>query len=100
MLAQNELREALHNNALSTTTRLYPDGLQSADSLEDTVFCVRMSAPRTAWGRTRTQPWEMDEDTSFLPPPLSKKPPALLIFRARSKVSNTSVSLEMVEQKV
>ncbi|ORY24284.1 Pleckstrin homology domain-domain-containing protein [Naematelia encephala] len=86
MLAQDELHESVNEGGFQNTARVYQDGLQSSDGAEDTTFCVRLPIPTSTWGKRRTQPWEMEEEADFFPPGLSSTPPALLIFRARSKL--------------
>jgi hypothetical protein len=61
------------------------DPAQSSDGAEDTTLVVRLVAKPRTWGKKRTQPWEAI-GKHVHPPPLTTKPPVLLIFRARSKV--------------
>lgn len=88
MLAQEELRETVNETAFNPSARMYQDGLRSTDGAEDTTFCVRISWPTGRFAAP--SPWDQDEskDTDKIaPPPLSGEPPAILICRARSKVS-------------
>jgi hypothetical protein len=64
------------------------DPAQSSDGAEDTTLVVRLVAKPRTWGKKRTQPWEA-VGKHVHPPPLTTKPPVLLIFRARSKVRPT-----------
>ncbi|WVR06432.1 hypothetical protein IAU60_003463 [Kwoniella sp. DSM 27419] len=102
MLALEELPGSPSGDGLATEAKVYQDGLQSADGPEDTTFCVRLSTHPSIWGKKTTQPWEMEEEAEFLPPGLSKKPPVLLIFRARSKLERDrwvwAINAEMERQ--
>ncbi|WVF68945.1 hypothetical protein IAT40_003719 [Kwoniella sp. CBS 6097] len=102
MLALDELPVMSSNDAFVSQTRVYQDGLRSADGVEDTTFCVRLGTHPSRWGKKTTQPWEMEEEAEFLPPGLSKKPPGLLIFRARSKLERDrwvwAINAEMERQ--
>ncbi|OCF45974.1 hypothetical protein I317_00062 [Kwoniella heveanensis CBS 569] len=102
MLALDELPAMSSNDAFAYQTRVYQDGLRSADGVEDTTFCVRLGTHPSRWGKKTTQPWEMEEEAEFLPPGLSKKPPGLLIFRARSKLERDrwvwAINAEMERQ--
>lgn len=85
MLAQEELHEA-GEDGLVSQARVYQDGLQSADGLEDRTFCVRLAAKPSSWGANRTQPWEVMAEKKWATMPLSQAAPFILIFRTRSKV--------------
>ncbi|WVQ96460.1 hypothetical protein IAU59_003565 [Kwoniella sp. CBS 9459] len=102
MLALDELPVMPTDDAFASQTRVYQDGLRSADVVEDTTFCVRLATHPSRWGKKTTQPWEMEEEAEFLPPGLSKKPPGLLIFRARSKLERDrwvwAINAEMERQ--
>jgi hypothetical protein len=67
------------------------DPAQSSDGAEDTTLVVRLVAKPRTWGKKRTQPWEAI-GKHVHPPPLTTKPPVLLIFRARSKVRRVGPS--------
>ncbi|EIW73527.1 hypothetical protein TREMEDRAFT_25253, partial [Tremella mesenterica DSM 1558] len=98
MLAVDELHVAQDQDAFTTRHRVYQDGLQSCDGTEDTTFCVRFLLPENGWGKRH--PWE--EGGIIQPPQLSEKPPALLIFRARSKLERDrwvwAINAEMERQ--
>ncbi|KAL7420775.1 hypothetical protein Q5752_004727 [Cryptotrichosporon argae] len=81
MLAQDELREAVHEAAFAPSARVYQDGLQSTDGAEDTTFAVRIG-----WTRRARQPWDLADGEKWDSVKLSMQPPALLMCRARSKL--------------
>lgn len=108
MLASDELDSNPNETAWDPHHRVYQDGLQSSDSVEDTTFCIRLVWPTGPFAAP--QPWDVEEnrrDTNqdgsadsidsnsakdgnrpkFVPPPLRREPQRLLICRARSKVS-------------
>lgn len=102
MLAEDELDPNGNERAADPVNRLYGDGLQSSDGVEDTTFCVRLLWPTGPFAPP--QPWDVEENrkhnsskgkekengkakATFVPPPLRKEPQRLLICRARSKVS-------------
>jgi hypothetical protein len=67
---------------------------QSADGIEDTTFCLRLPSTAKTWGGECYYSWDTAGETvngqgsgKGNIPPLSKKPAALLFFRARSSVS-------------
>ena len=99
LLAQDELHEAIDEDALAHHARIYQDGLRTSDGSEDTTFCVRLS--RT-WRDSQPHPWEADRATTQRVPRLSKKAPKLLIFRARSKLERDrwvwAINAEMERQ--
>lgn len=111
MLAEDELDSNTNETAWDPQNRMYQDGLQSTDGVEDTTFCVRLVWPNGRFAPP--QPWDVDENrrdasnvdgstkengdgkvkekgkakATFVAPPLRKEPLRLLICRARSKVS-------------
>lgn len=87
MLAQNELYDAGYESAFTSEARVYQDGLQNTDGLEDRTFCVRLAAKPSYWGKDRTYPWGVVQDKGWNVGGLSQAPPFLMIFRARSRVS-------------
>lgn len=86
LLAQSELHDLGYESAFTSEARVYQDGLQNTDGLEDRTFCVRLAAKPSYWGKERTYPWGVVQDRGWQPMGLSDQPPFLLVFRARSKV--------------
>lgn len=88
MLALEELHDSAQENAFVAQARVYQDGLQNTDGIEDRTFCIRLATKPSWWGKNRTYPWDTVGEKGWAALPLSgEKPPFLLIFRARSKVS-------------
>lgn len=100
MLAQEEVHEGGHQSGLASQARVYQDGLQSTDGLEDRTFCVRLSAKPSTWGHSRTQPWERMADKKWATVPLSQASPFTLIFRTRSKVGPSLQSISGLVKKL
>ena len=97
MLAQAELHDSGYESAFTSEARVYQDGLQNTDGLEDRTFCVRLAAKPSYWGKDRTYPWNVVQDKGWGPMRLSDQPPFLLILRARSKVGHiSSASLRQI----
>lgn len=102
MLAQDELHDSTRENAFAAQARVYQDGLQNTDGIEDRTFCIRLAAKPAWWGKGRTHPWDKVEQKGWAPMPLAAKAPFLLIFRARSRLERDrwiwAINAEMERQ--
>ncbi|KAL1412835.1 hypothetical protein Q8F55_000584 [Vanrija albida] len=118
LLAHDELTDAVHEAAFNPSARIYGDGLQTTDGVEDCSFAVRITWPTAKHKhKAAAQPWDEAGDndndngndsgkksagSSFIPPALTHKPPQLLLFRARCKLERDrwvwAINAEMERQ--
>lgn len=89
-LAEAELTSVLHEDFWLGEARVYQDGLQCADDVQDCTFVLWLRRVETKRRRLKriagTRQAIADADKHYSPVPLGRAPAKTLIFRARSKL--------------